>query len=665
MVITLEVNKKMHISTSFFPLMKFTYPNFNPIQSAFLSIYDLDANSVISASTSAGKTVIAEMAFSDTLSKGKKCIYLVPLRALAQEKIDDWSDPKHPFSKKKLAIATGDHLSPVNRERILKGCQQCDITVMTSELLDSLTRRIEKREDWFSTIGTLVVDEAHLLTMEKRGSALECALMRFTTVSNAKIILLSATMPNTLELAEWLTELNGKATYLIESDWRPCDLGVHYIEYSDKDLLYEKKIESMIDKVIEILAMFSKDKFIVFVHSKNIGKKLLSVLKDIGISAEFHNADIEFKNRLKLTEDFKNNGIRVLVATSTLAWGINLPARRVIICGVNRGLSEVSVLDLKQMVGRAGRVGLDPRGDAYILIPESKAEVYANFLDNLPEIESRLSEIEELAFHIVNEINEGINTIDKLWQWYRRSFAVKRGCSEKTVIETINELINYDAIRENEEGIYIPTPIGKISSWFYYSPFTVAYLRSNFQGVITDDIDLAWAIGSAMYEIVTYTNIDYYEDMFYLKETLKQRFKFSSERKSSFEREIISTYAVYLLLRGEQEKRPELINTIKAFQSDIPRLTSALKALGSFYKIEYDFDELAIRLQYGVGSELVPFCKLQGIGVAKAKKLVNAGIRSYADLLKRSEDASKLIGKKLYQKILPEVEEKSRNLFPV
>ncbi len=662
MVIRLNVDKDMYTDTSLFPLMRFAYPKFNPVQSAFFSIYDLDANSVISAATSAGKTVIAEMAFSDMLSRGMKCIYLVPLRALAQEKIDNWSESTHPFSKKKLAIATGDYLLPENRKQVLEKCQQSDITVMTSELLDSLTRRIEKMANWFSKVGALVVDEAHLLTMEKRGGALECALMRFTSVSNAKITLLSATMPNTVELAEWLTELNGKTTYLIESDWRPCELGVEYINYSDRELIYDDKIDSMISKVTDLLGTFGEDKFIVFVHSKNIGKRLLSKLKELGINAEFHNADIEFENRLKITENFKNNGIRVLIATSTLAWGINLPARRVIICGVNRGLEEVSILDLKQMVGRAGRVGLDPRGDAYILIPESKAKEYTNCLDNLPEIESRLGTIEELAFHIVNEISEGANTINKLWQWYKRSFAVKRGQSESILTETINELIDYDAIKKDESGIYIPTPIGKIASWFYYSPFTIAYLKANFQGVIMDDVDLAWAIGSAMYENTPCTNIDYYEDMFYLEEALRRKEKFSSERRLFFKREIISTYIVYLLLRGEQKKRPELITTIRSFQADIPRLTSALKALGSFYKIDYDFDELAIRLQYGVSSELVPLCKLQGIGAIRAKKLLDAGIKSYSDILNKSKEASKIIGTKLYQKIVAEIKEQTKNL---
>lgn len=660
MVIRISVEKDMHVSTSSFPLMKLRYPKFNPIQSAFLNVYDLDVNSVISASTSAGKTVIAEMSCADALLKGKKCIYLVPLRALAQEKIDDWSAPEHPFSKKKLAIATGDYLLPENRERILKNCHQSDITVMTSDLLDSLTRRIEKMEDWFSKVGVIVVDEAHLLTMEKRGGALECALMRFSSVSDARIILLSATMPNTGELADWLCELNGKNTYLIESDWRPCDLGVHYVQYPDRGLLYEGKVDSMLDRAIEILDRHSNDKFIVFVHSKNAGKKLLSSLKELGISTEFHNANVELKNRLKLTEDFKNkNGLRVLIATSTLAWGINLPARRVLVAGVNRGLEEVSVLDLKQMVGRAGRVGLDPRGDAYVLIPESESGRYNGFLDNLPEIESRLSDIKELAFHIVNEINEGTNTVDKLWQWFKRSFAAKRGSERDLIENVVDELMKWDIIRDNETGTYTPTPIGKISSWFYYSPFTVALLKSNFQGHIGDDIDLAWAIGSAMWENVASTNIDYYEDMLYLKEKLRSRYKMPLKKDE------ISIYAIYLLLKGEHEKRPEMLNVVRGFQADISRLASALKALGSFYDIEHDFDELAIRLQYGIDSELVPLCKLQGIGVTRAKKLASAGIKSYSDILRKGEETSKIIGGKLYQKIAAEIKEKTENLSPV
>ena len=116
MVHEVYVNKNEYLPTSIFKPIKVKYPQFNPVQSTFLKIHSKDANTVIAASTSAGKTVIAEMAFADAILNNKKAIYLCPLKALAQEKIDDWGDPSHPFSKYKLAIATGDYVG-ANREK--------------------------------------------------------------------------------------------------------------------------------------------------------------------------------------------------------------------------------------------------------------------------------------------------------------------------------------------------------------------------------------------------------------------------------------------------------------------------------------------------------------------------------------------------------------------
>src|SRR5208337_854238 len=178
MVHEVYVNKNEYLPTAIFKPVKIKYPKFNPVQSTFLKVYSKDANTVIAAPTSSGKTVIAEMAFADAVLNGKKAIYLCPLKALAQEKIDDWSDPSHPFSKYKLSIATGDYCVSGQREKTLINAASSDITMMTSELLDSLTRRTDKVVDWFQKVGVLVVDEAHLLTMKKRGSALECGLMR-------------------------------------------------------------------------------------------------------------------------------------------------------------------------------------------------------------------------------------------------------------------------------------------------------------------------------------------------------------------------------------------------------------------------------------------------------------------------------------------------------
>lgn len=631
-----------------FSLIKLKYEKLNPVQSAFLRVYDRDSNMVVAAETSAGKTTIAEMAFAHSVSKGQKCLYLCPLKALAQEKIDTWQDSSHPFSVYKLAIATGDYVLPENRERTLREAAESDITMMTSELFDSLTRRIDKVSEWFSSIGTVVVDESHLLSVPSRGSALECALMRFTEISPARIIFLSATMPNTDEIASWLSILNGKETCLIDgSGWRPCELDVHYIPYSDRGSGFMRSL-NLQEKIMDLI-MSHNDRFIIFVHSKSFGRKLQQTIARIE-EVEFHNADLDKNERIRLEKAFREGNLRILIATSTLAYGLNLPARRVIVADVRRGYEDVPIMDIKQMVGRAGRVGLDPKGDAYILIPETDFYIYNNLLRYMPDIESRLSYKDELAFHVVNEITEGHDTIEKLREWYRRSFAMVRNADETVINMAVEDLITIGAVRHKGDRL-VTTPIGKVAAWFYYSPYFVASLKRNFEKISKhdpDDVAISWAIGDAMPSVPMPVEV---RNEIYSSEYINLLYDvvdlFEGENIAGKE---ASCYVVYCTLKGREI--PELNGSIRNFQSDSGRLTQALKTIGSFYKIDFPFNDLEVRLQYGVPPEVVPLCRLPGIGGKRAMKLYSNGFRKPEDIYVNPTGASKVIGRKVVEKII-------------
>ena len=508
---------------------------------------------------------------------------------------------------------------------------------MTSELLDSLTRRTDKVIEWFQKVGVLVVDEAHLLTMKKRGSALECALMRFSKMSDAKIIFLSATMSNTRELAGWLSSLNGKSTYLIETDWRPCKLDIWYEPYSDAGEYFDK-IDSLIGNVINRLESYPDDKFIVFVHSKSIGKRLLSTLIGAGVNANFHNADLSSDQRKDVTANLRAQvAARVLVATSTLAYGLNLPARRVIIAGVQRGMEDIPAMDLLQVSGRAGRVGLDPKGDVYIFYPESQKYVYVGMLQDPSRliIESRLSDKSELAFHIVSEINEETNTFDKIWEWYERSFAVKRGADRPICAASLITYATHGKSLKKQGGKYILSGIGKIAAWFYYSPYMVALLKSNFQRLSPNasSLSIAWAIGTAMPEHPVSADLrDEIKDLFLDKKIPKNQ--------------EACCYAAYLLLNGQKDIKPELTSLVRGLQVDSERLGTVLKSLKGFYRLGFDADAVGYRLRYGISDNLVPLVKIKGIGPAKAKRLYDAGFKSAEDIANNATEAARIIGNK-------------------
>ena len=204
------------VETKNFPsYANFNFEKFNPVQSRIFEIYNKDCNVIVAAQTSAGKTICSEMMMSESIrKKGGKAMYLAPLKALAKEKVDDWTDEKHHFSDLNLAICTGDYKLDEKRKSEL---ENSNIILMTSEMLNSRCRNYKsENNNWLKELKILVIDESHLLTVAGRGDHLESGLMKFTKIApDCKIVALSATMPNVSEISQWIESLNGKETYLI------------------------------------------------------------------------------------------------------------------------------------------------------------------------------------------------------------------------------------------------------------------------------------------------------------------------------------------------------------------------------------------------------------------------------------------------------------------
>jgi replicative superfamily II helicase len=312
------------VKTSDFPYANWSFEKFNPVQSRIMDFYDKDMNGLVAASTSSGKTVIAEQFLSYEIRKrGGKGMFLVPMRALAQEKIDQWTDKNYHFKDLKVSVCTGDYR--ITKERA-KELEDADLIIMTSEMLSHRSRNFQAEQNSFlKNIGTLVIDESHLLTVPGRGDHLEVGLMKFTEINkDARIILLSATMPNVEEVAGWVSYgLTKKDTFVLESKFRPVPLNIHYEVYDDKDVRsYSFLEQEKINLALDIVEYYPEDKFLIFSHTKKTGELMKKELSKIGIVAEFHNADLDKKSRISLENRFKNEKEpRVIVATSTLAWG--------------------------------------------------------------------------------------------------------------------------------------------------------------------------------------------------------------------------------------------------------------------------------------------------------------------------------------------------------
>lgn len=284
---------------------------YNVAQQAVIPFCDKDLNMVVCFGTAVGKTVIAECCFGYHVANSGKVAYVAPYRSLCSEKFEKWSDDIH-FQEGKVAIQTGDRHS--NERRLLKAA----LTVITSESFDSRTRVGGCWSRWIKGLDCVVFDEAHMIGDPSRGAAVEAALIRLTEMNpECRIVLLSATMDNALDIAKWVKSLNGKQTKCFTSDWRPNKVSI--MEFP------EDGWEDMIDRTVE-RAAHGSGKTIVFVHSKRIGKTLVKRMREEGIKTAFHNASLRQKMREKVEGMFDDptSGLDVLISTSTLGAGVNI-----------------------------------------------------------------------------------------------------------------------------------------------------------------------------------------------------------------------------------------------------------------------------------------------------------------------------------------------------
>lgn len=166
-------------------------------------------NILVCTPTASGKTLIAELVMiSSILKKKGKSIYIVPLKALANEKFKDFKRKYGHFVRIALSIGDLDSADPF--------LQEYDLIITTSEKFDSLIRH---KAAWLSEVKIVVIDEIHLLNDAERGPTLEILITLLRQLlKDIQIIALSATIGNPEELAEWLN------ANLVIDDWRPIEL---------------------------------------------------------------------------------------------------------------------------------------------------------------------------------------------------------------------------------------------------------------------------------------------------------------------------------------------------------------------------------------------------------------------------------------------------------
>lgn len=649
--VVVRVPESAPVLAAGFPYAKFPFEYFNPPQSMLHGVYKERANVLVASSTSSGKTVCAEMVISHEIRERKgKAVFLAPLKALAQEKYDDWTDPGHHFADLKVSICTGDYqLTPERKAEL----EAADIIVMSSEMLNSRCRNMRSENNhWLAEVGTLVADESHLLTVAGRGDHLESGFIKFAKVTEGqgRYVLLSATLPNVDEVGQWVSSLNGMPTHVVVSSYRPVELKVHWTPYAVGQW-YDDTEQSKVDAALQKIQQFPQDKFLVFVHTKNTGKKMIDALRDQGIESEFHNANVDTRGRKDLEYRFRNDkNFRVLVATSTLAWGVNVPARRVVIVGIHRGLQEVEKYDIDQMCGRAGRPQYDKEGDVYILLPNKDFAQHKARLERPIRITSQMvdkadrSNHKTLGFHLVSEIYHGtVETRADVEEWFRDTLASfqEQELGDEFVGQVLSSLEAAGAIID-AGGIYEATAVGKVASLFYYSPYDVADLKKNFTSLFknsreNDDHALAWSLANIDGHATAICSKAEAEEIAAFARTLCQKGQLGHDWFTSpfLKGKAKVAYCYHSVLRGAISGI--LAGQMAALKADAGRLVQVLSALDMMaarWKADDFWTGLRKRFMYGVTGELLDLLDIPGVGAVKARKLFNAGLRSRADIAK-------------------------------
>lgn len=670
-------------------MLKYGYYTLYPPQELAVKAGLLEGeNLVVSAPTASGKTLIAELAIiKRVLEVGGKALYLVPLRALASEKYNDFL--KYKEIGLKIALSTGDYDSSD------PWLDNYDIIITTNEKADSLLRH---RSHWLNNVTAVVFDEIHLVHSNRRGPTLEMVVAYLRKIcKDYQILALSATISNAREVAEWL---NAK---LVQSEWRPVTLkeGVYYdgeIIFSDgSSRSVNKRYGAIPDLVLQ--SINEGGQTIIFSNTRNnavsLAKRLVSVvnrtltiderrkLRDISDTIStlgndritkllatliksgvaFHHAGLQYNVRKIIEDSFRATAIKAITATPTLAAGVNLPARRVIFASYRRynaelGFNEpIPVLEYKQMAGRAGRPKYDKYGES-ILIANKQSEVgllIEEYIKARPErIISKLASEPALRTHILASIASGyadkVNEVMKLIDTTFFGYQFKRYGINSLIKRVLSFLHKNKMLVASGERLYA-TPLGVRVSQLYIDPYSAKVilkgLHSKDKGsefaylhLITCTPDMP-KLYLRQGEREKYTV--YAEEIF--DELLIEPFTVLDDEEFGF---FLSTIKTAKMLYDWINEVPEdkLVEDFEVGPGDIYSITQTaewlvyaageLAAVEGLYRHVVKLKILRQRVKHGVKEELLELARISGIGRARARVLYMHGLKTLDDLRKVS-----------------------------
>jgi len=608
-------------------------------------------NMVLAIPTASGKTLVALIAILNHIKNGGKAIYIVPLRALAEEKYEEFSD----FCD--CVLSSGDYDSD---DRYLT---RYDCIITTSEKCDSLLRHSKR---FFDDVTLVVADEIHLIDSMRRGPTLEMTLSK---LKDKHILALSATISNAQEIAEWL-----KAD-LVYSEWRPVKLKTGVCI---KDKIYHKddikEVNFKKDPITSLCYETIKEngQLLVFVNTRRSAEALAKKLAknnfseiDIKFSntsfgkllescarkgVAFHHAGLAREDRKKVEKYFKENKLKILTATPTLAAGVNLPARRVIIRDYRRysnlGYKRIPVLEIKQMMGRAGRPKYDKEGEALLIAKneEEKDMLFEDYINKETErITSKIANPGIMRTHILALIASNyVSNEETLKSFLERSFYSFQYDLDKIydrILGIIDFLEENDLIKD-----YTATLFGKRVAYLYIDPKTAIIFRNALKDEMTP-FGILHAVTStpdleSLYlrrgEFDEYDSIVLEKGEEFLLEI--PDYWYEPDKYEFFLSRVKTASLFYDWMEETDEE--EIFKKYKIYPGDFYRIretgdwllysfTEITKLFNHPYR---EIENVRKRMRYGVKEELLPLVRIKNIGRVRSRVLFNNGIKNLRDI---------------------------------
>lgn len=538
---------------------------FNPMQTQiFHLLYHTAANVLLGSPTGSGKTIAAELAMWWAFRErpGSKVVYIAPMKALVRERVQDWRKRLTVPMGLKLVELTGDNTPDTRTIR------DADIIITTPEKWDGISRSWQTR-DYVRKVSLVVIDEIHLLGGD-RGPILEIIVSRMNYIASqskgsVRLMGMSTACANATDLGNWLGVKEGLFNFrhsvrpvpleifidgfpdqrgfcpLMQSMNRPTFLAIKSHSPEKPVIVFvasRRQTRLTAKDLINYCGMEDDPRRFVRMSEEDLQLNLARVKDDalreaLSFGIGLHHAGLVESDRQLAEELFGNNKIQILVATSTLAWGVNLPAHLVVVKGTQffdakiEGYRDMDLTDVLQMLGRAGRPQFDSSGIARIFTQDSKKAFYKHFLHTGFPVESSLHKV--LDNHLGAEVSAGTirtkqDALDYLtWTFFFRRLhknpsyygleisaeehntMAAQTIAQDFMIELVDKSLTDLAesscvIFDSATGDIDPTPFGKVMSYYYLSHKTVRYLMSHAKPQPTFQDVLSWMCSATEFD---------------------------------------------------------------------------------------------------------------------------------------------------------------------